>query len=86
MIISRGNMSEEALMPLTWLAKLIAERDAWLTRRSGRRIEEALDRVQLFEREALVVEVWVEGGKIERAKAAALTIAIDRDQQLGVFA
>ncbi len=85
-MMARGNLSEEALMPLTWLAKLITERDAWLTRRSGRRIEEALDRVQLFEREALVVEVWVEDGKIERAKAAALTIAIDRDQHLGALA
>lgn len=77
---------EEAQMPIAWLAKLTMTRDLWLTRRSGRRIEEALDRVRLFEREALVVEVWVQDGKIERAKAHALTIALDRDQNVGAFA
>lgn len=73
-------------MPITWLTKLVETRDLWLNRRSGRRIEEALDRVRLFEREELVVEVWVEGGKVERAKAAALTTALHKDQNLGALA
>jgi len=73
--------AEEALMPITWLAKLVERRDAWLNRRSGRRIDEALDIVRLWERDRLVVEMWVEGGKIEDAKATALTIALEQDRQ-----
>jgi len=76
----------DATQPLSWLAKLVSERDAWLARRSGRRIEESLDRVRIFERDELIVEVWVEQGKIERAKAAALTLALALDQNLGARA
>lgn len=64
-----------------WLSILVEKRDMWLNRRSGRRIDEALDIVRLWERDRLVVEVWVEGGKIENAKAAALTIALEQDRR-----
>ena len=64
-----------------WLATLVEKRDMWLNRRSGRRIDEALDIVRLWERDLIVVEVWVEGGKIEDAKATALTIALEQDRQ-----
>lgn len=64
-----------------WLATLVEKRDLWLSRRSGRRIDEALDIVRLWERDLLVVEVWVENGKIEKAKANALAIALEEDRQ-----
>lgn len=62
-----------------WLAKLIEWRNLWIGQRSGRRIVEELDRVQLFERDRLVVEIVVKNGNIEDAKAEALMVAVDAD-------
>ena len=67
-------------MHQNWLANLVEKRDMWLARASGRRIVEELDRVQLFERELLVVEVLVKSGNIENAKAEALMHAIEIDR------
>jgi len=74
------------VMHQNWLANLVEKRDMWLTRASGRRITEELDRVQLFERDLLVAEVLVQNGNIENAKAEALMHAIDIDRVQGLRA
>jgi len=73
-------------MHSAWLANLVEKRNAWISRASGRRIVEELDRVQLFERDALVAEVLVKNGNIENAKAEALTYALERDRREGIRA
>ena len=74
--------------PVNWILSAIEKRNEWLGKKSGRRIEEALDRVRLFERQGdrPVVEVWVERGNIEKAKFTALTIALERDNNYGAVA
>ena len=74
------------VMHQNWLSNLVEKRDAWLTRASGRRLVEELDRVQLFERDRLVAEVLVRDGNIENAKAEALTCAIESDRTKGLRA
>jgi hypothetical protein len=71
------------VMHSNWLANLVEKRNIWLGLASGRRIVEEIDRVQLFERERLLVEVLVQNGNIENAKAEALTYAIERDRREG---
>lgn len=71
--------------PMHWIRGTLEKRNQWFGKRSGRRIEEALDRVLLFERgsDKPIVEVWVEQGNIEKAKLEALTIALSRDENYG---
>jgi len=76
----------KVLVHQNWFANLVEKRNTWFGRQSGRRIEEELDRVRLFEREILVVEVWVKNGNIENAKAAAIGFALDRDSTGGPVA
>lgn len=68
------------VMHQNWLSNLVEKRDMWLSRASGRRISEELDRVQLFERDLLITEVLVRDGNIENAKSEALMHAIERDR------
>lgn len=74
--------------PVNWIIAAVEKRNTWLGKKSGRRIEESLDRVRLFERQSdtPVVEVWVERGNIERAKLEALTIALERENRYGAVA
>lgn len=74
------------VMHANWLSNLVEKRNVWMNRASGRSIREELDRVQLHERNALVVEVLVRDGKIENAKAEALTYALERDRIEGLRA